>query len=164
MTSGSGAPALAAAASQLAVDLLVAHAGGEPEEGLVDVGDAVRPAPVRLPLGEPERLVGVAYTADDVTGALAQVGCAVAPEGADDVLEVTPPTWRPDLLQAADLVEEVARLHGYDAIGSVLPRALPGTAGQGGLPPRRRAVRAVTHLDISRDDAHRAAAALAGIR
>jgi phenylalanyl-tRNA synthetase beta chain len=127
----------------------VAHAGGEPEEGLVDVGDVVRPAPVRLPLGEAERLVGVAYTAEDVTGALAQVGCSVAPAGADDVVEVTPPTWRPDLLQAADLVEEVARLHGYDAIGSELPRALPGTAGQGGLPPRRRAVRAVTRALVA---------------
>ena len=56
-----------------------------------------------------------------------------------DALTVTPPSWRPDLLQPADLVEEVLRLEGLEAIPSVLPAAPAGrglTAGQ----KRRRAI------------------------
>ncbi len=55
---------------------------------------------------------------DDVVAHLRAVGCTV--EGTD-VLRVRPPTWRPDLLQPADLVEEVVRLAGYDNLPSVLP-------------------------------------------
>jgi phenylalanyl-tRNA synthetase beta chain len=73
---------------------------------------------------------------------LRQVGCAVdlllGEDGAGSV-EVVPPSWRPDLTQPADLVEEVLRLEGYEAIPSVLPAAPPGrglTEGQ----RRRRAV------------------------
>ena len=48
-------------------------------------------------------------------------------------LTVVPPSWRPDLTRPADLVEEVARLEGFDTIPSVLPQAPAGTgltAGQ----------------------------------
>ncbi len=41
---------------------------------------------------------------------------------------MTPPSWRPDLTEPAELVEEVARLVGYDEIPSVLPAA-PGGRG-----------------------------------
>jgi phenylalanyl-tRNA synthetase beta chain len=50
-------------------------------------------------------------------------------------LEVTPPTWRPDLLAPIDLVEEVARLGGYNDIPSILP---PARGGQGITPAQRR--------------------------
>ncbi|WP_299037399.1 phenylalanine--tRNA ligase subunit beta [uncultured Pseudokineococcus sp.] len=147
--------AMTAAASQLAVDLLVEHGGGTAEEGLTDVGAPAERPTIALPVGEPARLVGVDYAPERVRSLLEQVGCAVSggpgapdPTGgaaASDAWSVVPPSWRPDLLQAADLVEEVARLDGYDRIPSVLPRALPGTAGAGlgGLSPRRRAVRSL---------------------
>ena len=54
-------------------------------------------------------------------------------------LTVTPPTWRPDLTDPADLVEEVVRLDGYDRVPSVLPPAPPGS-GLTGTQRRRRAV------------------------
>ena len=49
--------------------------------------------------------------------------------GADGHAElvVTPPSWRPDLTRPADLVEEIARLEGYDSIVPALPPAPPGT-------------------------------------
>ena len=53
---------------------------------------------------------------------------------------VTPPTWRPDLLDPADLVEEVARLGGYDDIPSVLP---PRRRAAAGSPPTQRRRRTV---------------------
>jgi phenylalanyl-tRNA synthetase beta chain len=56
-----------------------------------------------------------------------------------DPLVVTPPSWRPDLLAPADLVEEVARLGGYDAIPSILPLA-PGGRGLTEGQRRRRTV------------------------
>ncbi|MGB6227705.1 MAG: phenylalanine--tRNA ligase subunit beta, partial [Pseudonocardiaceae bacterium] len=59
---------------------------------------------------------------------LSQIGCAVQVGGANGTTTVTaaPPSWRPDLTQPADLVEEVLRLEGYDTIPSELPAAPPG--------------------------------------
>ena len=56
-----------------------------------------------------------------------------------DSLTVTPPSWRPDLLQPADLVEEVLRLEGLELIPSVLPAA-PAGRGLTAAQRRRRAV------------------------
>lgn len=119
-------PALAAAAAQLAVDLLVEHGGGVADPGVTDAGDPAAPAAVSMPLDFPSRIVGVDYTADEVTTILESIGCTVTRQG--DVVDVVPPTWRPDLTTSADLVEEVARIHGYDRIPSVLPTP-PGGAG-----------------------------------
>src|SRR3712207_8794445 len=52
----------------------------------------------------PGRVAGVPYPAAQVTELLTAVGCTV---DGDDPLTVTPPTWRPDLTDPADLVEEV---------------------------------------------------------
>ncbi|KGN38969.1 phenylalanine--tRNA ligase subunit beta [Knoellia subterranea] len=119
-------PALAAAAAQLAVDLLVEHGGGVADEAVTDVGSPMAPAPITMAAGFPSRIVGVDYADTEVVERLEAVGCTVARDG--DVLTVTPPTWRPDLTTAEDLVEEVARIHGYDAIPSVVPTP-PGGAG-----------------------------------
>lgn len=55
---------------------------------------------------------------------LRAIGATVDLDG--DVLAVTPPTWRPDLGDDVSLVEEIARVVGYDRIPSVLPVAPPG--------------------------------------
>src|SRR4029453_13089486 len=54
-------------------------------------------------------------------------------------LVVTPPSWRPDLTDPADLVEEVIRLSGYDEIPSILPTAPPGR-GLTDVQRRRRSI------------------------
>jgi phenylalanyl-tRNA synthetase beta chain len=77
------------------------------------------------------------YTAAQVVELLGAVGCDV--DAAGNPLVVTPPTWRPDLTDPADLVEEVVRLAGYDDIPSVLPTAPPGR----GLTDRQRRRRSV---------------------
>lgn len=56
---------------------------------------------------------------------LTQIGARVTRDDGD-VLTVTPPSWRPDLRQPADLVEEVLRLEGLEVIPSVLPSAPAG--------------------------------------
>ena len=61
---------------------------------------------------------------------LEQVGCTVA-DGPDACSQVRPPSWRPDLTDPADLVEEVVRLEGYDQVPSVLPTAPAGSRADG---------------------------------
>ena len=119
-------PALAAAAAQLAVDLLVEHGGGVADPEVTDVGTPPEPAPVTMHVDFPSRIVGIVYLDSEVVSVLEAIGCSVTREG--DVLTATPPTWRPDLTTAEDLVEEVARIHGYERIPSVLPSP-PGGAG-----------------------------------
>lgn len=135
-------PALPAVAAQRVVDLLVSLGGATQEPGLTVAGVVPAPAPIEIRAGLPARVVGVDYPADEVTSLLTAVGAAVAPAGGQRIA-VTPPTWRPDLTDPYDLVEEVARLHGYDAVPSVLPVA---PAGRGITPSqrlRRRVERAV---------------------
>ncbi|MBD5788052.1 phenylalanine--tRNA ligase subunit beta [Cellulosimicrobium terreum] len=125
-------PRLPAVAAQRVVDLLVELGGGTADPAVSDLDRVPAPAPVRLPLAEAERLVGVPYTPEQVRDTLTAIGCTVerAMDGdaVAETLVVTPPSWRPDLTEPAELVEEVARLVGYDRIPSVLPAA-PGGRG-----------------------------------
>ena len=68
---------------------------------------------------------------------------SAAPSRATDALQVHPPSWRPDLLAPADLVEEVVRLAGYDRLPSVLPAAPAGRGLTGRQTLRRAVTRAV---------------------
>lgn len=78
------------------------------------------PQAILLDPAAPGRLVGVDYSPERVRQILTEIGCTVS----DDFV-VTPPSWRPDLTTWPDLVEEVARIDGYDNIPSVVPAA-PG--------------------------------------
>lgn len=117
-------PAVTAAAAQLAVDLLVEHGGGTADPGVTDVGSPAAPATIVIDPALPTRYIGLEYPREEVLATLTAIGCTVADEG--ERLVVTPPTWRPDLVDGPDLVEEVARVRGYDAIPSVVPRAAAG--------------------------------------
>ena len=127
-------PQLPLVALERAVRLLTRYAGGTIDERVLDIDNVVPPAPIALDPALPARRIGLAYTADDVAGLLSLVGCQVP-----STFEVVPPSWRPDLLEPADLVEEVARLGGYNDIPSVLPPA----PGGGGLTARQRRRRTV---------------------
>ncbi|MGW5671386.1 phenylalanine--tRNA ligase subunit beta [Micromonospora sp. NPDC003776] len=148
-------PALPLVALEQAVRLLTEHGGGTVGDEILDL-DHVRPrTPVTLPADLPSRRIGVTYPPERVVELLEQVGCTVS-RGADrlgedpgeagvgaagggDVLSVTPPSWRPDLTDPADLVEEVVRLDGYDRVPSELPTA-PAGRGLTWQQVRRRAV------------------------
>ncbi len=112
-------PELAPAAAQLVVDLLVAHGGGTADTAVTDI-DETRPREgYRLDVTLPSRLVGVDYSPDRVTEILRQLGCSVT--GDAQVVDVVPPSWRPDLVDGPDYAEEVARIDGYEHIPSVNP-------------------------------------------
>jgi phenylalanyl-tRNA synthetase beta chain len=84
-------------------------------------GAEVTPAqPIRLPVREVERLLGLALSAETSAAHLTALGCEVT-RAEDRTLAVTPPPWRRDLTIAADLVEEIARVEGYERIPAVVP-------------------------------------------
>lgn len=135
-------PAISVAVLDRCAALLAEIAGGVIEPGLTDWrGDpAVEnwdPAPIEIATDLPDRTAGVSYPDGTTTRRLTQIGCEVAAAG--DVLTVTPPSWRPDLRQPADLVEEVLRLEGLESIPSVLPAA-PAGRGLTATQRRRRAI------------------------
>ena len=91
-----------------------------------------------MPADLPDRTAGVRYGDGATVARLRQIGARVD-EVAGGLLEVTPPSWRPDLVEPADLVEEVLRLEGLDVIPSILPTA-PAGRGLSAAQKRRRAV------------------------
>jgi phenylalanyl-tRNA synthetase beta chain len=120
-----------------AVRLLVEYGGGTAGDEVLDLDTRPAVAPVTIDADLPARVAGVPYAPGRAADILREIGCAVAPDGPR--LRVTPPTWRPDLTDPADLAEEVIRLDGYDRIPSLLPVAPPGT-GLTATQRRRRAV------------------------
>ena len=137
-------PALPAVAAQRAVELLVEYGGGTVDEGVTDVDQRPAATVISLPVGEAERLTGVAHSPEHIAELLTTVGCTV--EGpSDGVFTVTAPSWRPDLTLAADLVEEIARLDGYDKIPVILPMAPAGHGLTPAQKARRLAASALAH-------------------
>jgi phenylalanyl-tRNA synthetase beta chain len=135
-------PAISVAALDRCATLLAGIAGGEVSATLTDWrGDPPRDdwslPPIRIAADLPDRTAGVSYRRGTTARRLAQIGAAVTGDG--DSLTVTPPSWRPDLLQPADLLEEVLRLEGLELIPSVLPSAPAGR----GLSPEQRRRRAI---------------------
>ncbi|MET0763354.1 MAG: phenylalanine--tRNA ligase subunit beta [Blastococcus sp.] len=130
-------PEMTVVALARAAELLAEYGGARVVGGLVDV-DTRGPRPtIALDAAKPARVAGVPYTAAQVVELLTAVGCTVDAES--NPLTVTPPTWRPDLTDPADLIEEVVRLAGYDDVPSVLPTAPPGR-GLTDVQRRRRSV------------------------
>jgi phenylalanyl-tRNA synthetase beta chain len=123
-----------------AVALLLAVAGGRVADTPVLVADAP-PAPieVRLRTARVRQVIGVSVSAAESARLLAEVGFHAVQEG--DVLRVTVPPFRTDVEHEIDLVEEVARLYGYDRIPGALQAFRVGTVADdrlGGVESRLR--------------------------
>ena len=127
-------------ASALVTSILLAN-GGYIEGDLVDVrvpaleGRTAHRKPVALALSEVHRLLGATLdkegiTASTVENVLTALGCQLAPSG-NAAWQVTLPSWRLDIAREIDLIEEVARVYGYNRFANTLPafgegvRALP---------------------------------------
>jgi phenylalanyl-tRNA synthetase beta chain len=116
-------PELPRIAIEHATRLVVEIAGGAPgpvSEALLPE-HLPKPQAIRLRRARLARVLGVRVDDAEVARILSALGLAV--EAADDGWSVTPPARRFDLAIEEDLVEEVARIHGYDAIPATLPAA-----------------------------------------
>ena len=134
-------PGIAAVALQRCVDLLVELGGATAVDGFTVVGPGPAPVEIVLDAPRPARIAGMPIDARTVVQWLTKVGCDVDLDG--ELLHVVPPSWRPDLTDPADLVEEVVRLEGYDKIPSALPTPPPGRGLTAGQRLRRTISRAV---------------------
>jgi phenylalanyl-tRNA synthetase beta chain len=112
---------------ELAAGLIMKVAGGAVDGAPIFVGrEPTRQAPVDLRPSRAERLLGDGVAADEMARLLSSVGFSVQAE-ADGHLRVTPPTWRRDVWRDVDLVEEIARLRGYDLLSDVVSPFRPTT-------------------------------------
>src|SRR4051794_919434 len=130
-------PLLPSYAADRVADLLVTYGGGTVEEGVTYVGGPPEQRPVQAPVDLPARVTGMAIDDATTVAHLETVGCTVAVEG--QTMTALPPSWRPDLTDPYDLVEEVARLVGYTNVPSVLPTAPAGRGLTKAQRLRRRA-------------------------
>ncbi|CAB4602992.1 MAG: phenylalanine--tRNA ligase subunit beta [Actinobacteria bacterium] len=117
-------PRVAEYAVARVIQLLEVHAGGSADGLGANYSTLGDPSAIWLPAEFAQEITGVEYTVDEVTGVLADIGCVVA--HVDGGYEVIAPSWRPDLTHKTDLAEEIARIVGYERIGTRLPVAPPG--------------------------------------
>jgi phenylalanyl-tRNA synthetase beta chain len=126
-------PALQEAAAQRVVDLLVELAGGAVDALGASIGEVPSPPTIAVAPRDAVRVTGADYGDDEVRTALEAIGATIV-EATGGTWLVTPPTWRPDIAERVDLVEEAARVVGYDRIPSVLPSP---PSGRGLTRPQR---------------------------
>ena len=101
-----------------------------------------RPRPVRVRTGRINAILGTSLSDEEVAGLLSPIGFA-STRLEPGVQQVVIPTWRPDSEREIDVIEEVARLHGYRNIERTLP---PGVRTGGGLTSYQQARRRVRDI------------------
>jgi phenylalanyl-tRNA synthetase beta chain len=127
-------PNLTDMADARAAAMVVQLAGGEVLDGVIDeIATPIEPLTVELTLGYVERILGPGFTSDEVGGIIRSLGMDVS---GSDPLMVTVPTYRPDITRPIDLIEEVARIHGFDRFPATLP-----LGGAGGFTAEQRRLR-----------------------
>ena len=158
-------PALTEPGMELATRLVLELCGGEPMEPAISGEDVFPDTRVDFPLAEVNRLTGLDVSADEIEAILGRLGFAM--EGTGPVRNVKVPSWRPDVTQKADLVEEVMRMVGVDNVPveplprltHVAPRMLTTIQNRRRIARRALAARgldeAVTWSFISHDEATR---------
>ena len=104
-------------ATQLILDICGGQAGAVSEV----VGELPARNPVKLRLSRVERVLGISLEAQEISQVLSRLGMIVQQKG--DEFSVVPPSYRFDIAIEEDLIEEIARVHGYERIQAVPPQA-----------------------------------------
>jgi phenylalanyl-tRNA synthetase beta chain len=109
---------------EYATRLILEICGGEASEVLLAGETPDAPAAIDFPVAEVKRLTGLELPREEIVRILTALG--FTPEGEGEVLTVGVPSWRMDRTLKADLVEEIARIHGFDKLEAVSLRRRPG--------------------------------------
>ncbi len=121
-------PQLAPKALARAVELLVELAGAEEVPGGIDYADGVTlPEAINLRVSRTNNILGFVFTAEEIKAMLTSIELSVV-QIDEDTLEVTPASFRIDLEREVDLIEEVARLKGYNEFPQTMPVVPMSTA------------------------------------
>ncbi len=144
--------------------LILESGGGTLVGGVIDViARRLDLAPVELDLREVRRILGEQLSTIEINRILSRLGFTVLPGGEDSYL-VHIPSWRLDVEREIDIIEELARLHGYDKFPNTLPaysgevRDLPDAHKDAGLRSSLLALgynEAISLTFISKEDARR---------
>jgi phenylalanyl-tRNA synthetase beta chain len=145
-------------------ELILASGGGTLVGGAIDaVARKIDLAPVEVDLREVQRVLGEKITPLEISRILTRLGFTVLAGGEDTYL-VHIPSWRLDVEREIDVIEEVARLHGYDKFPNTLPpysgevRDLPDAPKDGRLHASLLALgysESISLTFISKEDARR---------
>ena len=117
-------PRIGEIAAARVIQLLEVHAGGAAGSLGATFSDPNAETEIFLPENFASSLIGVEYSSEEIDTVLREIGAGVS--SVEGGLMVLVPSWRPDLTHKTDLVEEIARITGYDRIPSRLPVAPPG--------------------------------------
>jgi phenylalanyl-tRNA synthetase beta chain len=127
-------PSLAPAALARVAALIISLAGGQVLAPPVDLYAGDRPTmSIVLRSARLTRVLGIPLPAERVASLLRSIGCKADVERDSGDVHVVPPTWRRDLTAEVDLLEEVARLYGYDALPDEIRPYRPGTSADAPL-------------------------------
>jgi len=112
-------------------ELILESGGGELVGDVIDVvARQIDLAPVVLDLREVKRILGEALSVMEINRILTRLGFVLTPGGEDDTYLVNIPSWRLDVEREIDIIEELARLHGYDKFANTLPAFTGGVVEQ----------------------------------
>ena len=119
-------PSLAQISSARAIQLMI-ELGGAKYVGTSSFGEPRFAPLVNFDPNFVSKYLGTEVKPDEVEAKLKIVGCDISKKS-DSMWQIDPPSWRSDLLLAPDLVEEVARMIGYERIPSTLPTGKTGAS------------------------------------
>ncbi len=115
-------PAFILPGLDLATAMMLEVAGGKPSKRKVAGAPPEPKTVIDFAFGLIEKLAGIKLEEKQIRATLQALGCAIDGKGA--TVKATPPSWRPDIHGAADLVEEVVRIVGLDKVPSApMPRS-----------------------------------------
>jgi len=122
-----------------ATALVLEICGGEPGPVVDTVAKLPQRHPVKIRVSRVRKIIGVLISADDMADVFARLGFKSRREGngADEFFVVTPPSYRFDIEIEEDLIEEVARLYGFERIPANAPCAVTTMRA---FPERRRSL------------------------
>ena len=111
-----------------AIDLIIAVAGGALDGEPIDVSVELPQMPtISVRASRVQRLLGEPIATTEISRHLQSIGFSVTTGNGSEAVAVTPPTWRSDVVGEVEVIEEIARLHGYDTFPSDIRPFRPST-------------------------------------